>query len=73
MMPITRKGLMLMIAGVVVMIFGYVLLSGGGSKDPAVFNTAMFSFRRLYVAPVVIIFGIVMEVAAIMRLPKKDR
>lgn len=73
MMPITRKGLMLMITGVAVMIVGYVLLSGGGSKDPAVFNTAMFSFRRLYVAPVVIICGIVMEVVAVMRLPKKDR
>lgn len=69
-MPISVKGLILMAAGVLVMLLGYVLLSGGGSKDPAVFNTAMFDFRRLYLAPVVIICGIVIEVIAIMWIPK---
>lgn len=69
-MPISVKGLILMAAGVIVMLLGYVLLSGGGSKDPAVFNTAMFDFRRLCLAPVVIICGIVIEVVAIMWIPK---
>ncbi|MBR1575048.1 MAG: DUF3098 domain-containing protein [Bacteroidales bacterium] len=65
-MAITPKGLRLMIAGLLVMIAGYILLSGGGSKDPQVFNYAMFDFRRLVAAPVVIIAGIVVEVVAIM-------
>ena len=59
-MPVTRKGLMFMIAGVV------VLLAGGGSDDPAVFNTAMFDFRRLCAAPLVILCGVAIEIVAIM-------
>ena len=70
-MAITPKGLRLMIAGLIVMIAGFILLAGGGSKDPQVFNEAMFDFRRLVAAPVVIIAGIVVEVVAIMGVFKK--
>ena len=45
---------------------GFLLLSGGGSSDPQVFNYAMFDFQRLVAAPIVIIAGIVLEVVAIM-------
>ena len=74
-MAMTPKGLKLLIAGVVVIIAGLILLSGGGSKDPQVFNYAMFDFRRLVAGPLVIIAGIVIEVIAIMGLPrfKKDK
>jgi len=74
-MAMTPKGLKLLIAGVIVIIAGLILLSGGGSKDPEVFNYAMFDFRRLVAAPIVIIAGIVVEVVAIMGLPssKKDK
>jgi len=65
-MAVTAKGLKLMIAGVLVMVAGFILLSGGGSDDPQVFNYAMFDFRRLVAAPVVIVAGIVLEVVAIM-------
>ena len=71
-MSITPKGLKLLLAGVLVMIAGYILMTGGGSSDPQVFNYGMFSFRRLVVAPVVIIAGIVIEVVAIMGT-RKDR
>ena len=74
-MAITPKGLRLMIAGLIVMVAGFVLLAGGGSKDPQVFNYAMFDFRRLVAAPVVIIAGIVVEVISIMAVfrKKEDR
>ena len=65
-MATTPKGLRLMIAGLLVMVAGFILLAGGGSKDPQVFNYAMFDFRRLVAAPVVILAGIVVEVVAIM-------
>ena len=55
-----------MIAGLAVLAAGFLLLSGGGSKDPQVFNYAMFDFRRLVAAPIVIVAGIVLEVVAIM-------
>lgn len=69
-LAITRKGIILMIIGVVVMALGFVLLSGGGLKDPQVFNWSMFNFRRLVLAPVVIVAGLVVIVIGIMR--KKD-
>ncbi len=69
-MAITPKGLRLLVIGLVVMILGFVLMMGGGSKDPAVFNTAMFDFRRLVLAPVVILGGIAVEIVAIMGLFK---
>ena len=65
-MAITPKGLKYLLIGLLVMVSGYILMSGGGSDDPEVFNYAMFDFRRMVVAPVVIILGIVIEVVAIM-------
>ena len=52
------------------MISGYILMMGGGSDDPQVFNYAMFDFRRMVAAPIVIILGIVVEVVAIMKVFK---
>lgn len=65
-MAITPKGLKLLLAGLIVMVSGYILMIGGGSDDPQVFNYAMFDFRRLVAAPIVIILGIVIEIVAIM-------
>lgn len=65
-MPITRKGLELLLIGLIVMVAGYLIMMGGGSDDPEVFNYAMFDFRRMVAAPLVIILGIVIEVVAIM-------
>ena len=64
---ITRKGLKLLLAGVLVMIAGFILMMGGGVKDPQVFNYAMFDFRRLVAAPIVIIAGVVIVILAIVR------
>jgi len=65
-MAITPKGLKFILVGLIVIISGFILLSGGGVKDPQVFNYAMFDFRRLFAAPLVIILGLVIEVIAIM-------
>lgn len=65
-MAITPKGLRLLLVGLIVMVSGYILMSGGGSEDPEVFNAEMFDFRRLVAAPLVIILGIVIEIVAIM-------
>ena len=67
-MPITSRGLKLLLVGLIVMISGYILMMGGGSDDPRVFNYAMFDFRRMVAAPIVIILGIVIEVVAIMKV-----
>lgn len=70
-MAITPKGLVLLLAGLVVIVLGYILMMGGGSDDPQVFNYDMFDFQRLVLAPVVIVAGLVVEVVAIMKIFKK--
>ena len=70
-MAITPKGLRLLLIGLIVMISGYILMMGGGSNDPEVFNYAMFDFRRMVAAPIVIILGIVIEIVAIMKVFRK--
>ncbi len=65
-MAITQKGLLLLLAGLILMLAGYALMAGGGSDDPQVFNYAMFNFRRLVLAPVVIVAGIIVIIVGIM-------
>ena len=75
-MAMTPKGLKFLLVGLLVMVSGYILMTGGGSDDPQVFNEAMFDFRRLVAAPVVIVLGIIIEIVAIMgvfRSNKKDK
>jgi hypothetical protein len=58
--------------GFVIIIIGFLLMVGGGSKDPKVFNgDELFSFRRIILAPVVVLFGFIFEIWAIMKKPKE--
>jgi len=73
-MAMTPKGVKLLLVGVIVMVAGYILMMGGGSDDPNVFNYGMFNFQRTVAAPIVIVAGIVIEIIAIMRCAgKKDK
>ena len=71
-MALGPKNIKFMIAGLLVMAAGFLLLSGGGSNDPDVFNYAMFDTRRLVAAPIVIVAGIVLEIVAIMGRFKEE-
>lgn len=66
-----RLNYILMGAGLIILALGYILLSGGGSDDPNQFNYAMFDTRRLFVAPILIVVGFVVEILAIMYKAKK--
>jgi hypothetical protein len=69
----SRENLWLMIAGAVVMIIGYLLMSGGRSADPNVFNeNEVYSARRITVAPILILLGLAIEIYALFRDPKKS-
>ena len=61
-----------MLVGLIMMIAGFILMIGGGSDDPNVFNEAMFSTVRLTVAPIVILLGIAVVMVGILRKPKKE-
>ena len=56
-----------MLIGVAIILLGFVLMSGGGSKDPKVFNDDIFNFRRITLAPLVVLIGFVVEIYAILK------
>lgn len=66
-----KKNYMLLLIGLVILIVGYTLMSGGGSEDPTVFSEEIFSFRRITLAPIVILAGYVFIGYAIMYRDKK--
>lgn len=68
---ISRKSFLLILAGFLIMVLGYVLMAGGGSAEPSEFNPEIFSPRRVTLAPIVVIAGIVVEIVAIMKVFKK--
>ena len=72
-MPLTVVNYKLMLIGLAIIIIGYVLMTGGGSDDPNVFNEEMFSFRRITLAPIVVLAGFGFEIYAIMKKPKKKK
>ena len=60
-----------MLIGVGVLILGFLLMAGGGSDDPNVFNAdEVYSTRRITIAPIIILIGIAIEIYAIFRQPK---
>lgn len=65
-----RSNYMMMIAGVVIILIGFALMVGGKSPDPHKFNyDEIYSFRRITLAPVLIMIGFVVEAIAIMKKP----
>ena len=65
-----KENYILMLVGVGLIILGFILMTGGGSKDPNVFNEEMFDFRRLTLSPILILIGFGIEIVAIMKRPK---
>lgn len=61
-----------MFIGLAFMTLGFILMAGGGSDDPNVFNPEIFSWRRIRLAPALIIIGLGIEVYAILSKSKKD-
>ena len=64
-----KRNYKLMILGLVFITLGFVLMSGGGSDDPNVFNDEIYNFRRLRRAPFLVVLGFIIEVYAIMKNP----
>lgn len=66
-MPLSMKNYILLAIGLVVIILGMVLMCGGGSENPDEFNYAMFSWRRITLAPILIVGGFAFEIYALMK------
>ena len=60
-----------MIIGLVFITLGFVLMSGGGSEDPNIFNPEIYNFRRIKLAPTLVLIGFAIQVYAILLNPNK--
>lgn len=67
----TKQNYRLLIIGIAVITLGFLLMIGGGSDDPNVFSDKIFNFRRMTLAPILIIAGYIIGIFAIMKRPKE--
>lgn len=67
---IAKENYKILLVGLALIVLGYILMIGGGSDDPNVFNPEIFSAQRITIAPVTCLAGFVVIVVAIMRRPK---
>ncbi len=63
----------LMLIGFAIIVLGFILMVGGASESPDEFNYAMFNFRRITLAPILVLAGFAFEIYAIMKKDKKKR
>lgn len=71
--PFTRENYKLLIIGLVMIVVGFLLMIGGEAESPDKFNPEVFSFRRITLAPLVVLFGFAFEIYAIMKKPKEGQ
>jgi hypothetical protein len=67
-----KENYKLLAIGMAIIILGFILMYGGASDDPSILNTdEVFSFRRITLAPIVVLAGFIFEIWAIMKKPKE--
>lgn len=70
---LSKLNYMILAGGFLLIIIGFMLMSGGKSEDPNVFNQEIFNFRRITLAPIIILLGFIVEIFAIMWRPKNKQ
>ncbi len=65
-----KRNYKFMLIGIFFIALGFILMSGGGSEDPNIFNEEIYSFRRIRLAPMIVILGFIIEVYAILTKPE---
>lgn len=66
-----KKNYIIMLIGLAFVVLGFILMAGGGSDDPEIFNEEIYNFRRIRLAPTLVLIGLAIEIYAIMAKPKK--
>ncbi|WP_222981949.1 DUF3098 domain-containing protein [Flagellimonas meishanensis] len=67
-----RKNYIFLFVGLAFIVLGFILMSGGGSDDPNVFNPEIYNFRRIRLAPTLVLIGLGVQVYAILLNPNKN-
>ncbi len=66
-----KKNYSIMLIGLVFIVVGFILMAGGGSENPEIFNEEIYNFRRIRLAPTLVLIGLGIEIYAIMAKSKK--
>ncbi len=72
-MALDKENYILLAISFAIVIVGFILMIGGGSDDPNVFNEAVYGFQRVTLAPMVVLFGFIFAIYAIMKKPSVDK
>ena len=70
--PLQKENYILLIIGFLIIIIGFLIMMGGKAENPTEFNPEIFNFRRITLAPIVVLFGFAFEIWAIMKKPKQE-
>lgn len=68
-----KRNYLFLFVGLFLIAIGFVLMSGGGSEDPNVFDPGIYNFRRIRLAPTLILFGLALQGYAILLNPDKNK
>jgi hypothetical protein len=71
--PLHKENYILIAIGFAIILVGFLLMIGGKAENPNEFNPDIFSFRRITLAPVIVLFGFAFEIWAIMKKPKESK
>lgn len=71
--PLPVGNYKMILIGFGIVLLGFILMMGGGSENPDEFSYAIFSFRRITLAPIIVLIGFAFVIWAIMREPKQDK
>ena len=67
-----KRNYKIMILGLIIIAVGFILMSGGGSEDPNIFSTDIYNFRRIRLAPTLVLLGLGIQIYAILSTADKD-
>ena len=70
-MLFSKQNFIILLIGIALLAFGFILMLGGGSNDPDVFNEKMFDFQRITLSTILVLAGFVVEIVAIFWKGKK--
>ena len=70
--PLQKENYILLVIGFAIILIGFLLMIGGKAENPNEFNPDIFNFRRITLAPILVLFGFAFEIWAIMKKPKES-
>jgi len=68
-----KRNYRFLLLSIALIAFGFILMTGGGSDDPNFFNPEIFNFRRIRLAPTIVLMGFGLAIYAILMPQKKSK